>query len=160
MFFLQFTPTHAALITTHTAAALYARCPKVILQRNKSITEKTKKMKLAILLFGTFITGMITLSAPVKNISGTWVIQSAPGTCSPAVIRISMDEGVWVGKMDIPEQQVYDKDVYAIAVDGDSMLISVSESGNSINAKLETDNSLKGTLVTDNSNTPVLLVKR
>ena len=34
--------------------------------------------------------------------------------CSPAVLHIKMHEGIWVGKIDIPEQQVYDKEIYAI----------------------------------------------
>ena len=116
-------------------------------------------MKLAILLFGTFITGLISLSSPVKNIRGTWVMQTNPGMCSPTVIRIKMDEGVWVGKIDIPEQQVYDKEVYAITVKEDSVLIKVSRSGNYIKAVLESGNSLKGDIITENSRSAVQFVK-
>jgi len=117
-------------------------------------------MKFAILIFGTFITGMITLSSPVKNITGTWVMQAGAGSCSPAVIRVSMEKGVWVGKMDIPEQQLYNKEVYAIQVNGDSVCIEVSASGNRINAQLKTNNNLAGTITTDTAQLPVQFIKR
>lgn len=117
-------------------------------------------MKLAILLFTAFITGMITLSSPVQNIAGTWVMQAGAGNSSPVVIRISMEKGVWVGKMDIPEQQLYNKEVYAITVNGDSVQIDVSATGNRIKAQLQAGNRLTGTIITDTLQQPVQFVKR
>jgi len=117
-------------------------------------------MKLAILLFGAFITGIISLSAPVTNIKGTWVMQTGEGMCNPVVIRISMGEGTWVGKMDIPEQQVYDKEVDAIIVKDDSVFIGVSKSGNSIKAVLQNKHTLTGKLVTDSGEKAVEFIKR
>lgn len=117
-------------------------------------------MKLAILIFGVFITGIISISTPVANIKGTWVMQTGAGSCSPVVIRISMDEGTWVGKMDIPEQQVYDKEVDGIIVKGDSVFISVFKSGNSISAVLQNKQTLSGKLVTGSSESAVQFVKR
>lgn len=115
-------------------------------------------MKLAIVLAGAFITGLITISSPVKDIRGTWVMKS--GSCNPALIRISMQEGIWIGKMDIPEQQVYDKEVYAVVVKGDSVLINVSEAGNSIHAVLKGSSTLTGDLITDSGQTTVEFTKR
>ena len=117
-------------------------------------------MKLAILLFGALITGLISLSTPATNIKGTWVMQSGQGSCSPTVIRISMDKGIWVGKVDIPEQQVYDKEVYDIRVNGDSVFINVSGSGNYIKAALKQGNSLEGDIIADNSRTAVQFVRK
>ena len=117
-------------------------------------------MKLAILLFGAFITGLISLSTPVKDISGTWRIKTVDGICSPTVIRISMKEGIWIGKMDIPEQAVYDKEVYAVSVKGDSVFINIAKSGNAIKTVLQGNNTLAGDLVTDSSISAVVLIKR
>ena len=87
-------------------------------------------------------------------------MKTGSASCSPTLIRISMQEGIWVGKIDIPEQQVYDKQLYAVVVKGDSVMIQVSESGNSIKAVLQSSSLLSGDLITDSSQTAIEFIKR
>ena len=105
-------------------------------------------MKLAILFVSVVITGLITLTAADdKNISGTWVMQSKDNSCSPAVIRIKMGEGIWQGKLDIPEQELYDKAIYSIKVSGDSVFISVAKDSPVIKAVFVNDSTIAGELL-------------
>jgi hypothetical protein len=117
-------------------------------------------MKTAILIFGAFITGLISLSTPITDIQGTWVMQHEQTTCGPTVIRINMDKGIWVGKVDIPEQQVYDQVIDDIRVDGDSVFIKVSENGNHIKAILKQANRMEGTLIADESEAAVQFTRK
>lgn len=106
-------------------------------------------MKFIVLLFSVVVTGVVTLLPGENNIGGTWVMDTGKNDCSPAVIRINMNKGIWEGFMDIPAERVFDKPVYSIVVNGDSVFIKVSKEGNSINAELVNGNILEGNLVTD-----------
>jgi hypothetical protein len=116
-------------------------------------------MKLAILVFATFITGLITLSSPVSNIKGTWVMQSQNSSCSNNVLRIKMNEGIWVAKIDIPEQQVYDREVFDISAKKDSVFITVFKNGPTIKAALVNETTIAGELVSDGKADAVKLVR-
>ena len=117
-------------------------------------------MKLAILLVSVVITGAITLfGADDKNISGTWIMQSKDNSCSPAVIRIKMDEGIWRGKLDMPEQELYDKDIYSIKVSGDSVFISVAKDSPVIKAVFVNDSTIAGELLSGGSRDAVQFEK-
>ncbi|HMK05715.1 MAG TPA: hypothetical protein VK489_16045, partial [Ferruginibacter sp.] len=75
-------------------------------------------MKTAILLFAAIV-GVISFTGNDKDIRGTWSLQSRDGKCAKTILRINMGEGIWEGKLDIPEQEVYDKKVHSIRVSGD-----------------------------------------
>ncbi|MGB4845306.1 MAG: hypothetical protein WBP16_12645 [Ferruginibacter sp.] len=101
-------------------------------------------MKLAILIFSLFITGLITLTDSGANISGTWVMEADKVLYSPPVMHIEMGEGIWQGTIDIPEQEVYDKEIHSIRVKQDSIFITVYKDGPVINATLVNDNAIVG----------------
>jgi hypothetical protein len=46
-----------------------------------------------------------------KDIEGTWVLDTTGKKCEAAVLRIQMAEGYFTGKLDIPDQQLYDQPV-------------------------------------------------
>ncbi|MBK7559710.1 MAG: hypothetical protein IPI54_16380 [Chitinophagaceae bacterium] len=106
-------------------------------------------MKFIVVLFSVVVTGLVTLLPGEKNVSGTWVMEQNKADCSPAVIRIKMNEGNWEGNMDIPGERVFDRSMYSISVKGDSVFIKVSKEGNAINAAMVNENTLEGNLVTD-----------
>lgn len=108
-------------------------------------------MKPAVLLFAAFITGVITLSSSssFKNIQGTWVMQSDNSPCSNNVLRIKMEEGIWAGKIDIPEQDIYDKEVFSIITKADSVFITVVKDGPVIKTAFVNDSTLTGELLVD-----------
>jgi hypothetical protein len=78
-------------------------------------------MKL-LLLLGVLATGTIFFVPKQKNITGTWVLDAKEKKCEAAVLRIQMAEGYFTAKLDIPEQEVYDKPV-ALQVAKDSIKI-------------------------------------
>lgn len=116
-------------------------------------------MKLAILLFATFITGLVTLSSSVTNFKGTWIMESQTSSCSNNVLRIKMHEGIWVAKIDIPEQQVYDREVFDITTKNDSVFITVFKNGPIIKAALLNDTTITGQLLGDGKADAVKLVR-
>jgi len=67
-------------------------------------------MKLFILI-GALATGTLLLVPKQKNITGTWVLDTKEKKCEAAVLRIELAEVYYAGRLDIPEQQVYDKPV-------------------------------------------------
>ena len=116
-------------------------------------------MKAIVLLIGVTLTSIIAVSRADKNISGTWIMQQGDSNINPPVLRIQMGEGIWEGKIDMPEQQVYDRRVESIRVDGDSVFITVYKGGPVIAAKCITENSIRGVLQCDTSTVPVVLQK-
>ncbi len=84
-------------------------------------------MKILILL-GVLATGSIFLMPKQKNIAGTWILDTQGKKCEAAVLRIQMEEGYFAGRLDIPEQQVYDKPV-SIQLRKDSIKILLDDKG-------------------------------
>lgn len=56
-------------------------------------------------------TGSAFLLPRQKDIEGTWVLDTTGKKCEAAVLRIQMAEGYFTGKLDIPDQQLYDQPV-------------------------------------------------
>ena len=78
-------------------------------------------MKLLILA-GVLATGTVFLVPKQKKIIGTWVLDAKEKKSEAAVLRIQMAEGYFTAKLDMPEQEVYDKPV-ALQVAKDSIKI-------------------------------------
>lgn len=101
-------------------------------------------MKPFILLISVAITSLFAIGTADKNISGTWVMEQGDSSDQPPVFRIEMGEGIWEGKMDVPQQEVYDRKVHSIRVDGDSVFITVYKNGSTIYARRVNDSSITG----------------
>ena len=67
-------------------------------------------MKLLILIV-MLVAGSAFLLPKQKDIAGTWVLDTTGKKCEPAVLRIQMAEGYFTGKLDMPDQQLYDRPV-------------------------------------------------
>jgi hypothetical protein len=67
-------------------------------------------MKLLILIV-TLATGYTFFLPKQKDIAGTWVLDTTGKKCEPAVLHIQMAEGYFTGKLDMPDQQLYDRPV-------------------------------------------------
>ncbi|HMI79328.1 MAG TPA: hypothetical protein VK484_11075 [Ferruginibacter sp.] len=115
-------------------------------------------MKTAILLFAAIV-GVISFTGNNKDIRGTWSLQIINSGCSKTILRINMGEGAWEGKLDIPEQEVYDKKVHSIRMSGDSVFITVFKNGSTINAKMVNDSSMTGIMQLEGCADEVLIKK-
>jgi len=100
-------------------------------------------MKLLI-LFGVLLIGTMFLTPKQKNIAGTWVLDAEEKKCEPTVLRIQMREGYFVGALDIPEQQVYDR-IVSIQLENDSVKITFDKTGKCYVKASVTDSALIGT---------------
>jgi hypothetical protein len=67
-------------------------------------------MKLLILIV-TLATGSTFFLPKQNDIAGTWVLDTTGKKCEAAVLHIQMAEGYFKGKLDIPDQQLYDEPV-------------------------------------------------
>ena len=67
-------------------------------------------MKLLILIV-TLAAGSAFFLPKQKDIAGTWVLDTTGKKCEPAVLHIQMAEGYFTGKLDMPDQQLYDRPV-------------------------------------------------
>lgn len=101
-------------------------------------------MKPLILLISVVITSLLAIGTGDKNISGTWIMVQGDGSNQPPVLRIKMGEGIWEGKLDLPQQEVYDRNVHSIRVDGDSIFITVYKNGPVVCARKINDNTISG----------------
>src|SRR5512138_2181715 len=99
-------------------------------------------MKLFILL-GALATGSIFLLPEQKNITGTWILDTEGKKSEATILRIQMAEGYFAGKLDIPEQQVYDQPV-SIQVKEDSIKILVDKNGSCFIEAVVNDSTLIG----------------
>ncbi len=117
-------------------------------------------MKAIILLIGVVLTSALAVFRADKNISGTWIMQQGDSKTYPPVLRIRMGEGIWEGTIDLPEQQVYDRKLESIVVDGDSVFITVYKGGPAIAAKYSSDTSIRGMLRSETGSDPVVLRKQ
>ena len=110
-------------------------------------------MKLLI-VFAVILTGSLFLAPRQKNIEGTWILDREGKKYEATVIRIQMREGYFVGTLDIPEQEVYDKRI-AIKVDKDTMTIILDEKETCFMKVILADSMLVGTSVVCGETAPV-----
>ena len=116
-------------------------------------------MKPFILLISIAITSLVVMLTTGSNISGTWIMEQGDSAANPPVFRIKMGEGIWKGKMDMPVQQVYDRPLHSIKVDGDSVFITVYKDGPVIFAKKTGDGVISGMMKQEGSEDEVVLKK-
>ena len=99
-------------------------------------------MKLLILI-GVLATGTVFLMPKQKDIAGTWVLDTKERKWEAAVLRIQMAEGYFTGRLDIPEQEVYDKPVF-IQMKKDSIKIVLDNRQSCFIEAAVTDSVLSG----------------
>jgi hypothetical protein len=99
-------------------------------------------MKLLILIC-VLATGTVFLMPKQKDIAGTWVLDTKERKWEVAVLRIQMAEGYFTGRLDIPEQQVYDKPV-SVQIKKDSIKIGLDDRGSCFIEAAVTDSVLSG----------------
>ncbi len=116
-------------------------------------------MKPFILLISIALTSLFAIVSADANIGGTWVMEQGDSATNPPVFRIKMGEGIWQGTMDMPEQQVYDRKLHSIIVDGDSLFITVYKDGPVISAKMTGDGLISGKMKGESREDVVLLKK-
>ncbi|HRI25709.1 MAG TPA: hypothetical protein PLZ45_13615 [Ferruginibacter sp.] len=92
-------------------------------------------MKAFLFLISIVLTSVVAITSADTNIAGTWVMVKGDDAGNPPVFHIRMGEGIWEGTMDIPGQQVYDRNVYRIKVNGDSVYITAYKDGSTIYAR-------------------------
>lgn len=148
-------PIHPPIPTPHSPTAFFLRGSKIVLCRNL----KTTMMKPFILLIGVTITSLFAIRTADKNISGTWIMKQGDNPDQPPVLHIEMGEGIWQGKLDIPEQEVYGRKIRSIRVDGDSVFITVYKNGSTIYARKINDSSIIGIMKSDSRTDTVKLKK-
>jgi hypothetical protein len=114
-------------------------------------------MKLLILI-GALATGTVFLVPRQKNITGTWVLDTKEKKCEAAVLRIQLAEGYYAGKLDIPEQQVYDKPV-AVQIRKEKVKIWLDDKKTCFIEATISDSVLVGNSVVDHKSKPVKFYK-
>ena len=107
-----------------------------------------------VILFSVLLIGTMFLKPKQKNIIGTWVLDADEKKCEPTVLRIQMREGYFVGALDIPEQQVYDRSV-SVQIENDSVKITLDKTGKCYLKASVTDSVLLGTSLICDQATPV-----
>ncbi len=114
-------------------------------------------MKPFILLISVALTSLFALAPSDSNIGGTWIMEQGDSATNPPIFRIKMGEGIWQGTMDMPGQQLYDRKIHSIIVDGDSVFITVYKDGPVISAKMTGDGVISGTMKGESGEDAVLL---
>ncbi|HEV8284606.1 MAG TPA: hypothetical protein VGQ09_09855 [Chitinophagaceae bacterium] len=99
-------------------------------------------MKILILI-GVLTAGSIFLLPKQKNIAGTWVLETEGKKCETTILRIQMAEGYFTGRVDMPEQQVYDQPVL-IQQKKDSIKILLDKNGSCFIEAAVNDSTLIG----------------
>ncbi len=117
-------------------------------------------MKALILLVGITVASIVAISGADKNITGTWVMEQGDSRTSPPVIRIKMGEGIWEGRIDMPEQEVYDRKLGSVVLQGDSVFITIYKDGPKISARLLDNVTISGSLKNENRGEMILLKKK
>src|SRR4030095_392142 len=90
----------------------------------------------------TVITGVLFFTTKTKNISGTWVLDAETNP-TPPVLRIQMAEGYFAGRLDMPEQQVYDRPV-EVCVKKNKINIRLDKNGDCVIYGIFTDSTIEG----------------
>ena len=114
-------------------------------------------MKLLILVIPLVI-GSIILFPKQKDISGTWILDNTGKKFETTILHIQMAEGYYTGKLDIPDQELYDQPV-GIRLNKDRVKILLDEKGNCFIEGKISDSSLTGNVVVDGKPQPVRFTK-
>jgi hypothetical protein len=99
-------------------------------------------MKLLILIV-TLATGSAFFLPKQNDIAGTWVLDTTGKKCEAAVLRIAMSEGYFTGKLDIPDQQLYDQPV-TIQFNQDKIKVLLDSKGSCFIEGIVTDSLILG----------------
>ena len=99
-------------------------------------------MKLLILIV-TLATGSAFFLPGQKDIAGTWVLDTTGKKCEPAVLHIQMAEGYFTGKLDIPDQQLYDQPV-TVQFNQDKIKVLLDSKGSCFIEGIVTDSLILG----------------
>ena len=99
-------------------------------------------MKLLILII-TLATGSAFFLPTQNDIAGTWVLDTTGKKCEKAVLRIQMAEGYFTGKLDIPDQQLYDQPV-TVQFNQDKIRILLDAKGSCFIEGVVTDSLILG----------------
>src|SRR5580765_7675642 len=110
-------------------------------------------MKLLILIV-TLATGSAFFLPTQKDIAGTWVLDTTGKKCEPAVLHIQMAEGYFTGKLDMPDQQLYDR-LVTIQFDQDKIKILLDPKGSCFIEGTITDSLILGRSVVCGKMEPV-----
>ena len=114
-------------------------------------------MKLLILAISLLI-GSIFLFPKQKDISGTWILDNTRKKFETTILHIQMGEGFYTGKLDIPDQELYDQPV-GVRLNKDHVKILLDEKGNCFIEGNISDSSLTGNVVVDGKAQPVRFTK-
>lgn len=99
-------------------------------------------MKLLILI-ATLATGSALFLPKQNNVAGTWVLDTSGKKCEAAVLRIQMTEGYLTGKLDIPDQQLYDQPV-TVQFNQDKIKVLLDPKGSCFIEGIVTDSLILG----------------
>src|SRR5262245_22785063 len=99
-------------------------------------------MKLLILIV-TLATGSTFFFPRQHDIAGTWVLDTAGQKCEAAILRIQLSEGYFTGKLDIPEQQLYDQPI-TVQFNQDKIKILLDPKGSCFIEGIVTDSLIIG----------------
>jgi len=99
-------------------------------------------MKLLILII-TLATGSAFFLPKPKDIEGTWILDTMGKKCEAAVLRIQMTQGYFTGRLDIPDQQLYDQAV-TIQFNQDKIKVLLDSKGSCFIEGVVTDSLILG----------------
>jgi hypothetical protein len=99
-------------------------------------------MKLLILIV-TLATGSAFFLPKQSDIEGTWVLDTTGKKCEAAILRIAMAEGYFTGKLDIPDQQLYDQ-LVTIQFNQDKIKVLLDSKGTCFIEGIVTDSLILG----------------
>lgn len=99
-------------------------------------------MKLLILI-AMLATGSTFFLPKQNSIAGTWVLDTSGKKCEAAVLRIQMAEGYFTGKLDIPDQQLYDQPV-TVQFNQDKIKVLLDPKGSCFIEGIVTDSLILG----------------
>lgn len=117
-------------------------------------------MKAFILLLGVTLTSIVAISNADRNITGTWVMEQGDSKTHPPILHIKMGEGIWEGRIDIPEQQVYDRKIERISIDADSIFLTIYKGGPMIAAELADQHTIRGIMEGEGGGKDPVLLKK
>lgn len=110
-------------------------------------------MKLVVLIVGLASASLLLLS-PRQDISGTWVLDTNGKTFEPAILKIKMQQGYFSGRLDIPDQQLYDQPV-SIRLDKARVKVLLDHGGTCFIEGVVSDSLIIGNSFVENKGTAV-----
>lgn len=99
-------------------------------------------MKL-LLVFGVLGLGALFFAPKHTSIAGTWVLDTKGKKAEAAVLRLQLNEGCYTALLDMPDQQVYDKQVN-IRLHNDSICVVLDPNEDCYIKAAVTDSTLEG----------------